>query len=170
MKTPRPLRVVFSLILTAGPLLAADWNQYRGPKNDGTTAEKIDETWPKEGPRVLWKAPLGDSFGSFAVSGSKAYAFIQRKANGADKEVAIALDANSGKELWAVPLGEPTYDRSGGDGPRSTPTVDGKRVYFLGAYQVLSCLDADSGKQIWQHDLVKEFGGTIIKWKNAASP
>src|SRR6185295_17038600 len=110
-------------------------------------------------------------FGSFVVGGGKAFAFVQRKVEEKDKEMAVALDVNSGKELWAVPLGdEPIYDRQGGDGPRSTPAVDGKRVYFLGAYQVLTCLDTDTGKQIWRHDLVKEFGGTIIKWKNAASP
>lgn len=113
---------------------------------------------------------LGLSFGSFAVSGGKAFAFIQRSVGGTDREVALALDAATGKELWAVPLGKATYDRQGGDGPRSTPTVDGKRVYFLGAYQILTCLDADTGKQIWQHDLVKEFDGKIIKWNNAASP
>lgn len=170
MKTQKivSLSVLLSSLASTG--FSTDWAQYRGPNNDGVTAEKILQTWPKEGPRVIWKAPLGDSFGSFAVAGSKAFAFVQRNVDGTDREVAVALNANSGKELWAVPLGQPTYDRQGGDGPRSTPTVDGKRVYFLGAYQILTCLDADSGKQIWQRDLVKEFGGTIIQWKNAASP
>jgi outer membrane protein assembly factor BamB len=147
-----------------------NWPQYRGPNNDGSTPEKILTKWPMEGPRVVWKAELGPSFGSFAVSGDRAFCFIQRKVGGEDREVAIALDANSGKELWAAPLGKATYDKQGGDGPRSTPTVDGDRVYFLGAYQVLTCLNAADGKQIWQHDLVKEHGGKIIKWNNAASP
>ena len=157
-------------LLTAAHLVAADWPQYRGPHVDGTAPEGILTTWQAGGPKVVWKAPLGPSFGSFAVSGGKAFCFIQRSVNGEDKEVAIALDATTGKELWAVPHGKPTYDKQGGDGPRSTPTVDGKRVYFLGAYQVLTCLDSDTGKQIWQHDLVAEYGGKIIKWNNAASP
>ena len=157
-------------LFTAVHLVAADWPQYRGPAVDGVTSEKILTTWPSEGPKVVWKAALGPSFGSFAVSGGKAFCFIQRSVEGEDKEVAVALDAGTGKELWAVTLGKPTYDKQGGDGPRSTPTVDGKRVYFLGAYQVLTCLDTETGKQIWQHDLVAEFGGRIIQWKNAASP
>lgn len=165
MKTKLPL-----LLLSAVSALAAEWPQYRGPRLDGSTTEKILMAWPKDGPEVLWKAPLGASFGSFAVSGDRAFCFIQRAVGGEDKEVAIALDAKSGKELWAVTLGKATYDKQGGDGPRSTPTVDGQRVYILGAYQILTCLDTADGKIVWQQDLVKEFGGKIIKWNNAASP
>src|ERR1051326_3582921 len=122
---------------------SADWPGYRGPNHDGSSPEKgILKTWPKEGPAQFWKAPVGESFGSFAVGGGKAFAFIQRKAGGRDREVALALDAVTGKELWATPLGAPTYEQEGGNGPRSTPSVDGGSVYFLGAYLVLSCLDA----------------------------
>lgn len=165
-------RYVSFLLFISGniKIAAADWTQYRGPNHDGTTTEKILQTWPKEGPRVLWKAQLGPSFGSFAVSGDRAFCLIQRKVNDEDKEVAVAFDGNTGKEVWAVPLGKATFDRQGGDGPRSTPTVEGKRVYFLGAYLVLTCLDAANGKVIWQHDLVKDNAGRVIKWNHAASP
>jgi outer membrane protein assembly factor BamB len=158
------------LALLIVQLVAADWPQYRGPTVDGVAHEGILTTWSSGGPRVVWKTTLGPSFGSFAVSGGKAFCFIQRKVDGEDREVAMALDASTGRELWAVPHDRPTYDGQGGDGPRSTPTVDGKRVYVLGAYQRLTCLDADTGKQIWQRDIVKEYGGKIIKWNHAASP
>ena len=170
MKTLPQSSLLFISLFVATQLTAADWPQYRGARIDGSSPEKILTTWPAEGPRVVWKATLGPSFGSFAVSGGKALCFIQRSVEQTNREVAIALDIASGKEIWAVALGKATYDKQGGDGPRSTPTVDGKRVYFLGAYQVLTCLDADTGKQIWRHDIVAEFGGKIIKWNNAASP
>jgi outer membrane protein assembly factor BamB len=149
---------------------AADWPQYRGPNHDGSSPETIMQTWPKEGPRAVWKSPLGPSFGSFAVSGDKAFCFIQRNVNGQDCEVAVAFDAGTGKEIWSVPLGKPTYDKQGGDGPRSTPTVDGNRVYFLGAHLGLTCLDAAKGDLVWQHDLTKEYNGRVIEWYSAASP
>lgn len=167
-------KLVFCVLMAGGTLLtagrAADWPQYRGPNNDGSSPEKILKSWPKEGPREIWKASLGPSFGSFAVSGGKAFCFIQRKVDGEDKEVALALDANTGKEIWATPLGTPTFDKQGGDGPRSTPTVDGDRVYFIGANLVLTCLDAAKGSLVWQHDLVKDYNGRVIEWKSAASP
>jgi len=170
MKIIPASRLVLLLVCVGMQLPAADWPQYRGPDGDGSTAEKILTAWPAEGPKLSWKAPLGPSFGSLVVSGGRAFCFIQRKVDEQDREVALALDANTGKELWVTPLGKATYDKQGGDGPRSTPTVDGKRVYFLGAYQVLTCLDAETGKQIWQHDIVSEFGGRVITWKSAASP
>lgn len=170
MKSRNAFGFIFSIFAGLISIHAADWPQYRGPNHDGSTPEKISTKWPVEGPRQIWKVELGDSFGSFAVGGGKAFCFIQRKVGGEDVEVAIALDVNTGKELWASPLGKPTYDKQGGDGPRSTPTIDGDFVYFLGAYQMLSCLDAKTGKGVWRHDLVKEFGGTVIKWNHAASP
>ena len=44
-----------------------------------------------------------------------------------------------------------------GDGPRSTPLVDGSRVYTLGAAGHLHCLDLDKGKVLWSKDLQKEY-------------
>lgn len=170
MKTMNHLHLTCCLPFVCATLNAADWPQYRGPNHDGSSPEKIQQVWPKDGPRVVWKATLGPSFGSFAVGGGRAFCFIQRNADGEDKEVAVAFDVNTGKELWSAPLGKATYDKQGGDGPRSTPTVDGNRVYFLGAYLIFTCLDAASGKLIWQHDLVKEYNGRVIKWNNAASP
>ena len=58
----------------------------------------------------------------------------------------------------------------GGDGPRSTPTTDGGRVYVYDSHLVLSCFDAQQGDLIWRRDIVKEFGGKEIKWLNATSP
>jgi len=164
---------VASVWAVADRCSAADWPQYRGPNCDGTTPETILTTWPQEGPKVIWKVPVGESFGSFAVSGGKAFIFGER----AGDEVCSALDAGTGKELWSYAAGKTIFDKSGGPGPRTTPTVDGDRVYLLGTYLTLVCLNAADGKEVWKHDLPKEFGGTmqvrasgISSWGSAASP
>jgi len=169
------LSLGLAAVLTAG---AADWPQYRGPNHDGTTAEKVAK-WPAAGPKVLWKVPTPTGFSSFAVSQGKAFTVVKRNVEGADREVCVALDANTGQELWASPVGLAKYqgggddgakDNKGGDGPRSTPSVGGKLVYVLNAQLRLAALDLGTGKEVWAKDLIKEFNGRNIGWLNAASP
>lgn len=172
--------VLSGLVILSLNATAADWPQYRGPNLDGTTPEPIQAKWPKAGPKVLWKVPAPNGFSSITVSGGRAFTQVGRMEGGAEQEVCVALDANTGKELWAAPLGIGSYGHDGGnsgargndggDGPRSTPTVDGGRVYVMNSNLQLFCLEAASGKQVWKKDLVREHGAKNIKWKNAASP
>ncbi len=166
-------------IANSSVIRAADWTQFRGPNHDSTSTEKILKQWPAEGPRQLWKAPLTDGFSSFTVSKGRAFSLVQRSIDGANQEVCVALNADSGKELWAVQLGIAKYDgggdsgtsdNKGGDGPRSTPTIDGDKVYAFSARLVLHCLDAATGKVIWKRDLIADNAGRNITWQNAASP
>lgn len=158
---------------------AADWPEYRGPNHDGTTTEKIALKWPATGPAVVWKTPASDGFSSFAVAGGKAYTIVSRKLDNTPTEVCLALDASTGKEAWAAPLSFTKYDgggasgakgNDGGDGPRSTPTVDGNFVYVLSSALQLFCFEAKSGKPAWKKDLLAEHHGKNIRWQNAASP
>ena len=168
-----------SLLLAASTASAADWAQYRGPKSDGSSPEKISKSWPATGPRALWKVPSTGGFSSFVVASGKAFTLELRNIESADQETLVARDAGTGKELWQQALGtmkindggqSGTKDNSGGDGPRSTPAIDGGRVYTVSAKLVVSCFDAASGKTVWRHDLAKEFAGRNISWMNAASP
>jgi outer membrane protein assembly factor BamB len=86
-----------------------------------------------------------------------------------DREFVIAFDIANGKEVWATPNG--TAFREGhGDGPRGTPTIDGDRVYALGANGDLSALDARTGKVAWSKNVLREFGGSNIQWGISESP
>ena len=152
--------------LTTAVALAIDWPAYRGPAGDGVTADKILTHWPSDGPKILWTVPLGNAFGSFAVAGDKAFVFEKMD----DGEACAALDAATGKQLWATKIDRTISDRQGGDGPRSTPAVDGENVYVLGTYLKLAALTAADGKLVWSHDLIAEFGGKDYHWGNAASP
>jgi len=91
----------------------------------------------------------------------------------------VGLDAATGKELWATALGIAKYDgggdkgepgNDGGDGPRSTPAYDDGKVYTYSSRMVLKCLDAESGKEVWSKDVLKEHSGKNITWESAASP
>jgi outer membrane protein assembly factor BamB len=158
---------------------AADWTQFRGPNHDGTSPETILTSWPSTGLHEVWKHPMNDGFSSITVGGGKAFTLVERDVDGAPQEVCVALDANSGAELWAAPLGIAKYDgggdrgtpsNNGGDGPRSTPSYDNGKVYTYSSRMVLKCFDASSGQQVWASDILKEHAGANIHWESAASP
>ncbi len=158
--------VLLSVLLLATPTWAADWPQFRGANSDGASAEKIATTWPAEGPKVLWKVPMGNGFSAISVVGNRAFCHAAID----EQESVVAMDAATGKQLWATALDREIKDRQGGDGPRSTPAIDGNKVYVFGTFLKLSCLNAADGKVVWQHDLKAEFDGKEIGWGHAASP
>ena len=81
----------------------------------------------------------------------------------------IALDRASGKKVWETQNGR-RYENDRGDGPRSTPTVDGDRLYVLGGSGDLTCLENATGKKIWSINIVQKFGGVNPYWGYSESP
>jgi outer membrane protein assembly factor BamB len=150
----------------AAPAAAGDWPQFRGPNRDGISKETgLARTWPEGGPRVLWKAPTGDGYSGMAVAQGRLFTLLGR---GGD-EVLVALDAKTGKELWKAKV-DGKYVSDMGNGPRSTPTVDGEMVYALSASAKLWAFDAKSGKKLWSRDLSSELGARTPTWGVSTSP
>lgn len=166
------LGLAFAFIGFALSAVALDWPQFRGPNGDGTTSERIRTNWAQVPPTLLWKTTAAGGFSSVAVSQNRVLTQVRRTVGGQSQEVCIALDAATGKELWARPLGTAAYDSGGGegDGPRSTPTIHGDRVFVLSSYLVLACLDLADGHQLWSVDLRSVYGGSVITWQSSASP
>jgi len=156
------------LFLTTPQVMAADWPVYFGPNQDGISTEKANPVWPPQGPKLIWKVPLM-GYSSFVVSGNKAFTLTGRENQGELRDVCVALDAATGKELWAVDLSKSGrkmsnggVDKSiGGDGtgPRTTPTVNDGRVYVYSVDMKLFCLDAQTGKELWRVDVIKDHAG-----------
>jgi outer membrane protein assembly factor BamB len=174
--------VLLSCILSLGcfaAIQAADWPQYRGPNQTGTSLESVNLAWDAAGPKVLWKIPTQNGFSSFAASGGKVFTQVNREIKGEAREICLALDAATGKELWIADIDIGKYapggdtgakGNNGGDGPRSTPTINDGLVYALTQNLVLHCLDLQTGQPVWTKDLIKEYAGRNIQWKSAASP
>ncbi|MCA9248550.1 MAG: PQQ-binding-like beta-propeller repeat protein [Planctomycetales bacterium] len=173
--------VVCCFAMFSSTTLFGDWPQYRGDLGDGESRETISNIdWNAQAPKILWNAPTPLGFSSFSISAGRAYTLIAEEADGKKVEKCLALDANTGKMLWSQPLGESDYghdggnsgasDNRGGDGPRSTPTTDGKHVFVYDAHLLLTCFDAANGRVVWRHDIVNEYSGRNIKWLNAISP
>jgi outer membrane protein assembly factor BamB len=154
----------------------ADWPTYRGPNGLGISAEKLAlKQWPAAGLKQIWKTPTPTGFGSFTIVGGTAFTVVRRAFEGNSLETCVALDANTGKELWAARLSVCKYDSGGdsgggGDGPRATPAISDGKAYVFDSRLVLSCLDAKSGNVVWRKDLVKEHNGKVFSWQNSATP
>jgi outer membrane protein assembly factor BamB len=142
-----------------------DWPQWRGPNRDGISMETgLLKTWPKEGPKLLWTfEDAGIGFSSFSVAGNRLYTMGAQDPDNGDKEFVLAIDTTTGKEVWRTTIG-PFYQNSYGSGPRSTPTIDGDKLYALGAKGDLVCLGAADGTKVWSKNLVSDFGGGVPHW------
>ena len=141
------------------------WTNYRGPRRDGKYDQAVSTSWPANGPRVLWKQPVGIGYASFAIADGKAYTIEQRRR----QEVVAAYDVATGRELWKQGW-DAEFTDSTGDGPRSTPTWDQGRVYALGAEGELKCLDGNTGAVIWSRNILSENQASNLQWAQSASP
>ena len=166
LRCASPLTALILTCTIAAPLAAADWPCWLGPLRNGSSPETgLLTTWPKEGPKLLWKVAGGDGYSSVAVAQGRAVTLVQHD----DADFVLALDAVKGTKLWETKVGA-SYKNSYGNGPRSTPTIDGKNIYVQLPNGPLACLDAEKGTIVWSVDLFKEFGSKNISWGLSASP
>ena len=148
-----PAAILIVLLSTALAANAAgDWPQWRGPARDGHAATSSLSSLPKE-LKSVWKIAVGGGHSSPIVVGNKV---IYLDENGT-REVAHALDAATGKELWQVDYAARFQDEWGA-GPRATPFVDGDRLYVQSCNGEFRCLSLADGKTIWQSNFEKDFG------------
>jgi outer membrane protein assembly factor BamB len=170
----RAVLVLALSLATAAPLAAAenDWPQWRGPQRDGRSPDQgLLQAWPEGGPPLAWQAAgLGTGFSSVAVAGSRIYTMGDQ----GDAQYLLGLDRSDGHLLWKTKVG-PAWDDEY-LGPRSTPTVDGNRVYALSTEGDLYCVENSTGKVIWQRNLPADFAGVMqsykgtYQWKFSESP
>lgn len=155
------------VILLLGPALqSADWPHWLGPARTGSSPEiGLLTTWPAEGPPLVWKVEGGEGYSSVAVAAGRAYTLVQKN----DRELLLCLDAGSGRTIWTYDIG-PGFHNEYGSGPRSTPAIDGDKVYVTSVNGPVLCLDAKTGKLVWQRDLIRDFSGKRITWGMSASP
>jgi len=159
--------VACAVVTVAAQAPSTDWPQWRGPERNGASRETgLLREWPQSGPAVVWSASqLGAGYGSVAVAGSRV--FVQGMKN--RQSVVTSLDRAAGKAAWSVALGS-AQENDRGSGPRSTPTVDGDRVYVLTENGDLVCLLVADGKVVWRRNILREFNGRNINWLVSESP
>ncbi len=131
--------------------LCADWPQFLGPTRNGIASG------PKPGAKadLLWKHDVGHGFAGPVISEGKLILFERVK----DREVLSAVQLNTGARVWTSDYGTKYQDDFGfDDGPRSAPTVANGKIYTFGAEGMLTCVNAATGKMIWNVDTRAKYG------------
>src|SRR3954453_5407088 len=124
-------RSITILLLLVPAARADDWPQWRGRDRDGRAhGAKLPKAWPEKPPKPLWATKGGEGQSSPAVAGGRVFVMGR---DGEGNEVCWCLDADNGKQTWkrSYACDYKPSDASAGRGPKSTPTVDGDRVFML---------------------------------------
>ena len=174
------------VLVAAAGVRAEDWPQWLGTQRDGVWREQGTVDALSQGAaKVRWRVPVAGGYAGPAVAGGRV--FVTDFTPSAEKpkpagngkageaprgragvERVLCLDQATGEVLWAheYPV---TYGIDYGSGPRATPTVDGDRVYTLGAEGHLYCLDAKTGTPVWEKHFAADQAVTPM-WGYAAHP
>ncbi len=173
----RMIRLIFiilcALALPQGSLAAEMsnvWPQWRGPDRDG---QFHGAAWPDDlrGLKPRWRVELGPGYSGPVVS-DKAVFTVETKDE--ETEVVRAFDRTKGSPLWSAQwpgaMKVPWYARKNGSWTRSTPALDEGRVYVGGMLDVLVCLDAETGAEIWRADLAARHGRPMPQFGFVCSP
>ena len=158
-------------VSTAG---AEDWPEYRGKGRRGVWTETgIVGALPADGLKVRWRTPIDAGWSSPVVSGGRVFLTdFTRAENSTDVvERALCLDEETGRILWTHTW-EADYRTVGAtwEGPRVTPTVDGDRVWFVGATGKMFAMDVESGAVVWTRELMSEYDATPPMWGFSSAP
>jgi outer membrane protein assembly factor BamB len=177
-----PFSAAILLALSTHFAGAADWPQWMGEKRDGIWRESgIVDEFPEGGPVIKWRVPINGGYAGPAVAGGRVYVMDYVRSAGdpkpdpnarsevKGKERVLCLNAADGKEIWKHEYDCP-YKISFASGPRCTPTVDGGKVYALGAEGNLFCLSADKGKVLWSHDFKTDYKAQTPQWGFTGHP
>ena len=163
----RKLLMVAAVLGLTGVGMGEDWPKFMGPRGDGISQEKINDAWPKEGPKVLWKAKVGAGYSSPLVKAGRVYYFGMVD----NKDTLSALDAKTGDVVWQEGS-EPGWpkDGTGFPGTRATPAIDGDNIYTYSGNGELICRKLADGKPVWTTNVLKETGGSPLQWGQSSTP
>lgn len=137
-------------LLSVSISTAGDWPNWRGPDYTGVSKETAIDTTALNSPNIAWQQKIGTGYSSISVASGKAYTMANENDN---TDVIYCFDATTGKELWRHTYDEPANPKWYDGGCSATPTISGGKVYTISKTGLAFCLNADTGKIIWQQKL-----------------
>ena len=144
-----------------------DWLQWRGPDRANRSAETgLFESWGESGPPLEWTGEgIGSGYASVSVQGDH----IFTTGNSKEAQYVSAINAVDGSVIWKQPITQsvPIHHYQGS---RSTPTIDGDRLYVVSSDGKIVCLKSEDGSIVWERNF-DEFEGKMMSiWGYSESP
>ncbi len=162
MKTK--ILTIILLALFSGSIGAQKISDWRPENRTGVSVETgLMKSWPASGPTMLWSnLELGKGYSSPSFGTSTIYI---TGIKGTD-DLLYALDIN-GRMLWQTVMGRAWNEAT--PESRSTPTIEGNRVYTCSGLGDLACIDGTTGNIIWSYKASEMNKGTYGRWGIAES-
>ena len=144
------------------------WPQFRGPNRDNIAPASVPllDSWPDEGPPVLWSIELGDGYAGAAVKNGRVYVLDYDEDQQADALRVFSLD--DGAEIWRRSY-EVSIKRNHGMS-RTVPAVTDDFVVTIGPMCQVMAADAVTGEFLWGIDLPNEYGTQVPLWYAGQCP
>lgn len=166
------LRVVVLAFFLLNTIIcnSQEWPDWRGVNRDGVWSEtgiinKFDSTQlnPK------WSVQIGSGYSGPTISNGKVYLTDLRK-DSIQTEGILCFDEKTGEKIWEhryqcdyIGVGYPA-------GPRASVVINKGKSYSLGTMGNLYCLNASTGKVVWEKDLNTEYEIRMPTWGISATP
>jgi len=153
------------LCVVSVSVTSAQIYQFRGPNRDGKFPESnLLKEWPEGGPELLLEFEgIGEGYSSVITNGK--YIYASGKIGNEDHLTCIDFN---GKMKWQVAYGK-SWDQAYPN-TRSTPTIEGDRIYIVSGVGELVCLNAETGDINWKINVDKEYQADWHNWGVAESP
>ena len=153
----------------------SDWPRFLGPTGTGKSTESgIIANWSQQPPRLLWHKKIGTGYAAPTIAKGRLLLYHRvpdQTGKARFLERLSSFHSETGEAIWQVDFPTDYSDLNGyGDGPRSTPLVDGDRVFLVSPSGVLRCLQLVDGKTLWEVDLVHSFDCLLPTYGMGASP
>ncbi len=144
-----------------------NWNQWRGPNNDGISSETDVPIQWSQTENVRWRLPLpGEAAATPVVWGKKIFL-----TSAEETSLVLMCISTEGEELWKRTIAQGNRTSRGDEVNLAapSPTTDGKHVWaFLGTGD-LACYDIE-GNPIWQTNLEERYGRFRLGFLMSMSP
>lgn len=161
----RPIIAILFSFALASPSRAEDWPQWRGSGRDGVWHETgLQKKFPAAGLAIRWRASVGFGFSSPVIAKGRVYVTDSILSRPTVRGRVLCFEETTGKLLWTfarVKSNYPAWAFVPGQepSPNGTPIVQGGEIYATGPQaHDLYCLDAASGKLLWERDLAQDYG------------